>query len=301
MDEEKVETQVAEEDLAAFDEDWGEISETVSTEDPQGAAGGVENVPEADEPKDEPEAGKPEESGEGGNSGTAPAEGEAGAEEQGFELTDGNEKRTVSREEVINLAQKGMNYDRIRGAYDGLTQELEALGGMEAVCGFAGTLRALADSSGMTMEQAMDSLSAGIIARRDNVSMDVAKERARAERLQAAGEARRTREAEQKTMADEAQRRRSEDLAAFVKTYPKVEAKDIPAEVWAAVRQGQSLVTAYAIYDAKAARAEVDKLRAEAETARKNQENRAKAAPTGQTAGSADGKRDAFDEGWDID
>ena len=90
-----------------------------------------------------------------------------------------------------------------------------------------------------------------------------------------------------------------------MKAYPEVKAQDIPREVWDAVRGGESLVAAYARHEAKALRAEVDKLRAQAETqakaAKKNDENRQKAAPGAQSAGSAAASRDAFDEGWDLE
>ncbi len=229
-------------------------------------------------------------------------QGEAGGEQtetpEGFDLTVDGQSRHVDRDEVIRLAQDGAGAERQLNA---LNQEILELGGMEAVRDVMRTMLELARDSGQTPEQFADSARAAMIARRDKVGMDLALERARAERLQRAADDRGRQEAQRKAQ----EQARNQDFAAFMRAYPEVKAQDIQKEVWDAVRGGESLVTAYARHEAKALRAEVDRLRSQAEAqtkaARQNKENRQKAAPGAQSAGSAAASRDAFDEGWDLE
>lgn len=317
MDEEKVGTEATEEDFASFDEGWGDEPEA-GDKAAEEAAAPEEAQKDASETggeakNDGAETGEGEtattnqseggdsQTGEAGDTGEQKAESKDGAEYQRFDLTYMHETRSVDRNEVITLAQKGMDYDRIRGNYDSLTREIEDLGGMDNVRSFAGLIKDIADSSGMSTEQVIDNVSGQIIARRDKVSPEVAAERAKAERLQRASEARTRQEKENASKADAETQKRNEDFAAFIKAYPGVDAKSIPQEVWDEVRAGKSLVTAYAVYDAKTARAEAEQLRSEMTAAKKNDENRQKAAPTTQSAGNKSTTPDAFDEGWGDD
>ena len=52
---------------------------------------------------------------------------EKGAGDESFTLRHLGETKSVGRDEVIALAQKGMDYDRIRGKLGDASRELEAL------------------------------------------------------------------------------------------------------------------------------------------------------------------------------
>lgn len=301
---------------ATFDEGWGdepaeapEVAGEAGTENgteappetaqtAQGEAGG-EGQPAAS-PDGETAQGQAQAAQETAQS--EGAQGETGGEQtetpEGFDLTVDGQSLHVDRAEVIRLAQDGAGAERQLSA---LNQEITALGGMETVRDVMGMMLELARDSGQTVEQFSDSTRAAMIARRDKINMDLAMERAKAERLQRAADTRSQQEAQRKAQ----EQARNQDFMAFMKAYPEIKAQDIPREVWDAVRSGESLVTAYSRYEAKGLRAEVDKLRAQAEAqakaAKQNNENRQKAAPGAQSAGSAAASRDAFDEGWDLE
>lgn len=306
MDEENsVSTEVTETDLAAFDEDWGggeaEASETAQTAEDAAESAGTEAAQEPAAQTDTSENAEGGSAAEPGQTSGEAAENGSEAGDQRFELVYMQQPRTVGREEVIALAQKGLDYDRVTQQRDELRQAAEAVGGLENVREFAGLMSELAQSGGMTVEQVIDSTRAGIISRRDKVDMNVATERAKLQRLQNTVEARNRREAEEQTRATAEKDRQNAQFGAFMKAYPQVKPEEVPQEVWDAFRAGEDLVSAYSRYDAKRARAEAAQLREQIETLRKNSTNREKAAPSQQTAGVENGKTDPFDEGWDID
>ena len=87
---------------------------------------------------------------------------------------------------------------------------------------------------------------------------------------------------------------READFIRFINEYPQVEAGDIPPEVWQRVKSGESLVTAYARYEARTLREENRRLR-------QTQENRFRSAGSQRGTGSAAPRRDAFEEGWEVE
>jgi hypothetical protein len=82
--------------------------------------------PEAiDEDWNSPPDDKLEDQGETREEETAPAQAgtaDSAGSDQSFTLKHLGEVRTVGRDEVITLAQKGLDYDRIRGKYDAFVQ-----------------------------------------------------------------------------------------------------------------------------------------------------------------------------------
>lgn len=303
--------EITEADFATFDEGWGNepAGETAggdAGETVEGESGTSESV---QPPAGGESAGDGQSTAEGENTasaaegknaetGTAADEGEqppAGGTAESFDLNINGQVRTVGRDEVIRLAQDGAGRVEAERQLTAFRGEIDGLGGMDAVRDVMGVVRELAETSGMTTEQFVDNTRATMISRRDNIGMDLALERAKTERLQRASDER-TRQDDARKAAEN---KRNEDFMAFMRAYPEVKAADIPKEVWDAARRGESLLTAYAMYEAREARAETEKLRAEAEAAKKNFENRQKAGPGARSAGVAAARRDAFDEGWD--
>jgi len=79
----------------------------------------------------------------------------------------------------------------------------------------------------------------------------------------------------------------------FAREHPDVKPEDIDRDVWLDVHRGMSLSEAYLSNENR-------KLLSERETARKNAENREKAAESARSSGKT-AARDPFDEGWDED
>lgn len=271
------------------DDDWGDIDLSDLAEGEEN--GGAEPETEADQP--EAEAGEQEPETE-----TQGQEPETGAD-QLFELKHLDETRTVDREEVIVLAQKGMDYDRIREKWEA---GKDGAAWYEANGDSVRWLEEMAKEQGMTFAEMVDSARAQIMASRTNQSLEVcrgivANERkaAELERKQKALDA-----GIGKTDAETAARERMQaDIQAFTAAYPE-QARDpngIPKEVWDAVHKGETLVNAYRAYENRQLKEQLEKEKAEA--AKREQETKNKARSTGSQRSS--GRRsdmDAFDAAW---
>lgn len=187
------------------------------------------------------------------------------ADEELIDLVYNGQPTSLPRGEVIKLAQKGMNYDHVKGQLDGLrnseTQrmlaQLAADAGMSAddylklVVGNVGTRRAreMAESEGVSEEFARR-----LIAAEDKVKDYEADEQARSKREQD-----------------------NRMLNAFLSAYPDVKADDIPEEVWAAYQNSGDLVGAYSAYENKMLKQKLSETEAALEQSRKNESNKQKA------------------------
>lgn len=154
-----------------------------------------------------------------------------------FTLKHLNQVRTVGKEEVIRLAQQGLDYERVRAERDRLRDyrsQAEALSG-----------RGAEQPGGQT-----------------------APERARQERLRA-------------------------DMDNFIFRYPQVKPEEIPGQVWAAVRRGESLTEAYTRHHSS-------RLEAELAAERQNRENQRRS--TGSLASGDDGLHQSeLDKWWNYE
>jgi hypothetical protein len=222
--------------------------------------------------------------------------------DQQFTLKHLDDVKTVGREEVISLAQKGMDYDRQREKYDTLTQSLSEMGGIETINDHEAFIKELAENSGVNVDTFIDRTRASILAKKENIDPSIANERIKLQKQEKTLNARENQlnEAEkQKNKADEEKEKRESDFLAFVKTYPDVKATDIPSDVWKEVGKGATLMDAYGKYEASQLKAENQRLQSELSALRQNDENRKKAAGSQKTAGNKSTKADPFDEGWD--
>ena len=224
-----------------------------------------------------------------------PAESEAPTDQ--YELKHLDETRTVGREEVVALAQKGMDYDRIREKYDSLStvqkdyNDLKAA--HEALNDRISYLDELAKSQNMTLDQMIDQTKAAILAKEKGMDMNAALEQVRLDRRDRELTKRENKLKAQKETEDSAQAeaaKRQADIQRFLKEYPDVPPKDIPKEVWAQVSKGSTLTEAYAKHEAA-------QLKLQLEAERKNKENRETS--TGSRSNTGTEKKDPWAEGWD--
>ena len=213
-------------------EDWSDIDTSHLTDDETEAApeGDGEKADAADQPEDAEEPGtEGEEQTEDGE-----ADGEGGEQkgsDQTFELKHLDETRTVGREEVIELAQKGMDYDRIRG-------KLDELRGLEAQASqnesYADFVKELAEGAGISVEELIDSTRARLLVDR------AAKQGQTLAMKDAVAQAKQTREAKAQSEQQGRELREArnkqehfrEEAARFRALHPDVKAEEIPQEVW---------------------------------------------------------------------
>ena len=205
-----------------------------------------------------------------------------------------DEVRQVGEADMVALAQKGLDYDRIRGKYDESKPVMELFGTFAKQAGMSVTdylsyIRTQAkQASGMSEAEAKRAVDL-----EDREAAVSAKEAAEAQRQGAANQAAQARAA--------ADARRSADIAEFQKLFPDAakDPKAIPQEVWANVRSGMSLVSAYSKYAVDQANAARQAAEQKAAASAQNRRNADRATGSMQSAGENTGSKDPFLEGWD--
>lgn len=256
-----------------------EVTETASeTEDAQSASDGVaaETAAEA-----------------GAEAQTETTEQKADAPEKTWTLRHMDEIKNVGEAEMVTLAQKGMDYDRIRAKYDESKPAMEILSIFAkqkgvSVADYVSFLRTEAKKAdGLSEAEARRSIEL-----EDREAAVTAREAEQAAERQAAEQA--------NAAANAAAQRRKADIDEFAREYPDVARNPdaIPKEVWDAVAAGSSLTVAYAKYTAKQAREEAERTRSAAQAAQQNVKNAARSTGSMQSAGQNAGGRDPFLEGW---
>ena len=221
-------------------------------------------------------------------------------ESETFKIKYMGEELEVNRDEVTLLAQKGKDYDRIRGKYDEFTAFANKHPAYEEQINF---LNDLAGQSNMTVDklieetrirQLVDQGFDEAIAR-DKYALEQEKRQLEREKAGVA----RLQQAEQGTQAD--QERRAKDIQEFLAEYPSVTPTELQGltDVWADVANGKSLVDAYRTYENKQLKEQMKTLSTKLEATEKNKANKAKS--TGSRATSGNKQTDALLEDWYSD
>ena len=251
------------EDQQNWEDGWNDDESSV--DDHAGEErGGTE--PKQEDPAQEPEA---EEVGTETGAEAAPADQRSAAEEQPFlTLKHLDETRNVTREEAQALAQKGMDYDRVRERMDSYKKELdEARPALTLVKQYADAMK-LSVSEYLDYCRTQELVSGGMTEEQAKHQVNLDKRDAE---LSAKEEAARQAEQERTTAQNaekSAQERQRQDFNDFIRRFPNVKAEDIPQSVWESVNKGESLVMAYTMDQLNKATAEVAALKA-SEEARK--------------------------------
>ncbi len=291
MDEERLETAEGGTEDGGFLDGWEETGEEVVEEaagsgEPETAAGErARETPEA------PEDGAETAVGEDGNVEAGQGGGET-AQQRTWRL-EGPDGQAVNCGEanLVELARKGLDYDRQAAEYAALWPGVELLNAFAQKAGvtladYVTDLRVrLKQSDGMDEDTARQTVE--LEAREAALAAREAKERAEQEAAQRQAEERRSWEA-----------RRDADIQTFAQAFPEVAAdpKSIPKEVWEAVGGGLSLTAAYAVY---VRHQQEQAEQAEARQRQQAAENAARSTGTMRSAGSGAAGKDPFLEGWE--
>lgn len=203
------------------------------------------------------------------------------------------ESRTVGEADMVVLAQKGLDYDRIRTKYDESRPVMELFNQFARKAGmtvpdYVAYIRTQAKkATGMSEADAKRTVEL-----EDREAAVAAKEDAEAQRRNAANQA--------AAAQQSADARRRADVLEFQKIFPDVarDPKSIPQEVWAEVRGGTTLTAAYTRYALAQAKAAQQAAEHKAEAAAQNQKNAARTTGSMKSAGNSAGK-DPFLEGWE--
>lgn len=280
------------ESYQTFAEDVSEEAEaeTTETESESGEiAQEVEERPESEETETDTDTQKAEESLVEGNH-----------EADTFTIKVNKEERTVSREEMITLAQKGADYDRVKAAAEQAKTDNTALREQNAKMQEAyNLLTELAGESKITVPELLRVFRVNRL-KGQGLSEDAAKERVAredAERelqsLKAQQEA-----AKNKPENDRAKR----EVEEFRKLYPDVAlTEELVASLVDDVQAGMSMAQAYQKREMAKRDEEIRSLKAQLEADKKNRENRASTPGSQKDSGAKRAKNqyDAFFGAYD--
>ena len=277
---EEVESQIegAETETDA-DEDGWPTEWTGAVEEDDGDEGETDEVTtEADQPTEEP---KPEDTKDADKPAETEPEQKAEEEDQFLELKHMDTVRKVNRDEAKVLAQKGLDYDRIRGERDAMQKDYAQLKKYE---NFLNELKGDFPS----IDAMMTDTRARMLAEKEGISY--------ADAVAKVGVM------QQGTPAKpQAEQQRANPVDQFVQKYPGVKAEEIPQAVWDEVKRTGDLVGAYENYqNTKAKDDRIASLEQEIEALKQNQKNAARSTGSANSSGKTSSKS-LIQQLWDED
>lgn len=225
------------------------------------------------------------------------ADEQPGTEEPMFDLKYNKETKKYTRQQVTELAQKGLNYDHVTEQRDRLQQEIADLTKFrDENSAILDTLRAAAEASGKSVPEYLTSIRTNLLVAqgispetaRERILREDAEQRLHSQQKAEEAEANRKRDAEQ---------RQKDDIARFQKKYKDVDPKTIPQEVWEAVRGGELLTDAYGDYQRRELERQLREANEKLAIRAKNESNRQKSLGSLQSTKQETGK-DPFLEGF---
>lgn len=197
--------------------------------------------------------------------------------DQSYQLKYMGQEIDVSQDEMITLAQKGKDYDRIRSRADELTTELEKTNG------YSSFLDELAQKTGQSREAFIDSARSAL-----SINNGLTDARANGNDLQIPSAVLRTSSGTELSQEKE-KIQRGRDVEAFLAEYKTVDPSTIPTEVWDGVRAGKPLLGAYQSFENK-------RLKAQLESEKKSLENKQKTTRSRQSSGGVRSRGEIEDD-----
>lgn len=210
--------------------------------------------------------------------------------EELFDLKFNKEIRQVNRQQVTELAQKGLNHDRILEQRDHLQQEnAELLRFKQENEALIDLLDAAAKSAGTDRNTFLQSVRENAYVSK-GMNRDAARERVLREDAEQRLSKTERLEAQEKKSEEDRQAAQKQDIERFLKTYKDVDPNTIPKEVWDEVRNGETLVTAYGRYENRKLAEDNKKLQESINAMKQNEKNRKKSIGSVRTEGKESAK-----------
>lgn len=254
--------------MAELEDGFGNQIETETGEQPA-----AEDAP-AEQPAAADEAGEEGEKGDGDGDAAAGEPAKA-SDAESFTLKVNKEERTYTREEVISLAQKGADYDRVKDQLATSRQTATELqtkldSHQEAM----EVLNDLAKDAGVDIPALLDNLRIGLLKKRDGLSEDAARERLLRIKAEKENETLKA-AAKPAEQAEDGKQKAQRDLAQFRKDFPNVElTQELMDKLLPGVQEGHSLTDSYRQYDAQQKDARIAELERQLAAEKQNKENR---------------------------
>lgn len=217
--------------------------------------------------------------------------------EETFILKVNKEERPYSREEVISLAQKGADYDRVKEqlaqSRQSVTELQTTLDGQQEAMELLGEL---AKDAGVELPALLENLRMGLF-KKQGLSEDAARERLARLKVEKENAALRASATPEKPAdaPDDAKRVR-EELTQFRSQYPDVPlTQELLDKLMPGVASGKTLADAYHSYEASQKDARIAELERLLAAEKQNKENRA-ASPGSQKDSGGRRNKDEFDD-----
>lgn len=227
----------------------------------------------------------------------AAADEQPGAEEPMFDLKYNKETKQYTRQQVTELAQKGLNYDRVTEQRDRLQQENADLAKFrDENSAILDTLRAAAEASGKSVPEYLTSIRTNLLVAQ-GISPETARERILREDAEQRLHSQQKAEEAAASSKRDTEQRQKDDIARFQKKYKDVDPKSIPQEVWEAVRGGELLTDAYGDYQRRELERQLKEANEKLAIRAKNESNKQKSLGSLQSTKQETGK-DPFLEGF---
>ena len=225
------------------------------------------------------------------------ADEQPGTEEPMFDLKYNKETKQYTRQQVTELAQKGLNYDHVTEQRDRLQQEIADLTKFrDENSAILDTLRAAAEASGKSVPEYLTSIRTNFLVAQ-GISPETARERILREDAEQRLHSQQKAEEAAASSRRDAEQRQKDDIARFQKKYKDVDPKTIPQEVWEAVRGGELLTDAYGDYQRRELERQLREANEKLAIRAKNESNRQKSLGSLQSTKQETGK-DPFLEGF---
>lgn len=225
------------------------------------------------------------------------ADEQPGAEEPMFDLKYNKETKQYTRQQVTELAQKGLNYDHVTEQRDRLQQENADLAKFrDENSAILDTLRAAAEASGKSVPEYLTSIRTNLLVAQ-GISPETARERILREDAEQRLHSQQKAEEAAASSKRDTEQRQKDDIARFQKKYKDVDPKSIPQEVWEAVRGGELLTDAYGDYQRRELERQLREANEKLAIRAKNESNKQKSLGSLQSTKQETGK-DPFLEGF---
>ena len=275
--------------MAELEDGFGNQTETETGEQPA-----AEDAP-AEQPAAADEAGEEGEKGDGDGDAAAGEPAKA-SDAESFTLKVNKEERTYTREEVISLAQKGADYDRVKdqlATSRQTTTELQTK--LDSQQEAMEVLSDLAKDTGVDIPALLDNLRIGLLKKRDGLSEDAARERLLRIKAEKENETLKA-AAKPAEQAEDGKQKAQRDLAQFRKDFPNVElTQELMDKLLPGVQEGHSLTDSYRQYDAQQKDARIAELERQLAAEKQNKENRA-SSPGSQKDSGGKRTKDDFND-----
>lgn len=213
-----------------------------------------------------------------------------------FTLKVNKEERTVSREEVIALAQKGADYDRVK---EQLTESKNSVLEMQATISkyqpVFDVLEMMASATGQNVDQLAEEFHLGMLMK-EGKSETEAKAEIRALKAEAKLKSINDKENARKSAEEDSKARADREISEFRKRFPDVELSEkLCNELMPDVQSGVSLTEAYLKREVSKKDAEIAEMKRKQEADQQNEKNRSNTPGSQRDSGGRREKSD-FDD-----